>query len=86
MQFEIQTIHRAQFSCTTNGEAADNYNDALVRLAREYPSVGFDNDSRYMWKWCWIFECESMDTLNDLLHRATILADKNGVVLTNEIG
>lgn len=86
MEFEFQTIHRVCFSCTTNGDAADGYNDALVKLAREYSTVHFDNDSRYMWKWCWIFECESMDTLKEILKAATVLADMHRVVLTNELG
>ncbi|WAX21485.1 hypothetical protein [Stenotrophomonas phage RAS14] len=86
MEFEFQTIHRVCFSCTTNGDAADDYNDALVRLAKQFSTVYFNNDSRYMWKWCWIFECENRDTLNEILKAATVLADMQGVVLTNELG
>ena len=82
MDFTINTIHRVEFSCTDNGELSSNFNTALEHLVHEEDDIFMDNDSRYMWRWCWIIESADLDSLNSFLPRVKSLADEMGIVLT----
>jgi hypothetical protein len=84
MDFIIDTIHHVEFSCTDNGELADQFNTALEKLVHEEDDIYLNNDSLYKWRWCWILESTNLESLTAFLPRVKALADEMGLVLIND--
>ena len=83
--FEITTLYRVSVGAQNEDDHTDNFNSEVERIVSGYDDVYLDNDSRYLWRWCWQLESTNRDRLEQALNEIVAKAAALGVAITPEI-